>query len=174
MILANARLFPFHGVQVKASNDISHYPTSPILAFDDNLERLKLSQFAGQWTERYLKAFLQTGSNILVKLDPDTAVLRKARYFPDAEVFGVHCDGQVLGGCIGYSRDCARKIIDSGLLLGTKYTGLYYTYVKCGERVTRQDEIKAERPPTADPRRTPPGAPIFLISDPLSWIPASN
>jgi hypothetical protein len=114
------------------------------LAFDDNLERLKLSQFAGQWTERYLKAFLQTGSNILVKLDPDTAVLRKARYFPDAEVFGVHCDGQVLGGCIGYSRDCARKIIDSGLLLGTKYTGLYYTYVKCGERVTRQDEIMAD------------------------------
>src|SRR5208282_923089 len=120
------------------------YPESPILTFDDSKQRLKLSQFAGRWTERYLKAFLQTDADIVVKLDPDTAVLRRARYFPDAEVFGEHVDGQVLGGAIGYSRDCARRIIKSGLLLDTKYTCVHYTYVRFGERVTRQDEIMAD------------------------------
>jgi hypothetical protein len=120
------------------------YPESLILIFDDSKQRLKLAQFAGRWTERYLKAFLQTESDILIKLDPDTAVLRRANEFPDSEIFGEHVDGQVLGGCIGYSRDCARKIIESDLLVDSKYTGLHYTYMKFGERVSRQDEIMAD------------------------------
>lgn len=120
------------------------YPESPTLTFDDSKERLKLAQFAGRWTERYLQSFLDTDADTLIKIDPDTAVLRRAKGFPDSDIFGTHVDGQVLGGCIGYSREGARQIVDSGLLLDTKYTGVHYTYVKFGERVSRQDEIMGD------------------------------
>lgn len=109
--------------EVVVGNLKKFYPLASVLVFDDAKERLKLPQFAGRWTERYLKAFLETDADVLVKIDPDVVVVRKARRFPTVEIFGQKATGhQVLGGVIGYSRAGARKIVDSGLLLDPKYT----------------------------------------------------
>jgi hypothetical protein len=120
-----------------------YYPDAEVLVFDDAKEHLKTADKAGRWTERYLKAFLATDADVLIKVDPDTAVNGTVASFPEADVFGQRYMGQhVQGGAMGYSRAAAQKIVDSGLLLRAKYTLLEYTYAhKSGRSVSCQDRI---------------------------------
>jgi hypothetical protein len=105
-----------------------HYPDAQIMLFFDNAERLKLPKFAGRWTERYFKSFLETDETLLVKIDPDTVVNRRAD-FPDAPLFGTRrWQNMLSGAAVGYSRQTVQQIIDSKMLLDEKYTSHWYQY----------------------------------------------
>jgi hypothetical protein len=119
--------------------------------------RLKLQKFGGLWTERYLEEFIDSGERFVVKLDPDTEVLRKVEKFPDAEVFcqfkRTHAGTSLAGAAIGWSRAAAEKVLQSKLLRDGEYTKNIYAYhrftppmLKPGEElehnpIALQDEI---------------------------------
>jgi hypothetical protein len=120
--------------------------------------RLKLPQFAGLWTERYLEEFLVSSEPFVVKLDPDTKVQHKVESFPDADVFCTfkysHSGAKFFSGAaLGCSRAAAERILASKLLRDGEYTKPSYAYhryfpplLKKGEElettaISLQDEI---------------------------------
>ena len=71
--------------------------------------------------ERMLVLFLEKPTRYLFKIDPDTVIHRRFRYLPvRSGIFGTpQCGPETLsiqGGCMGFTRDCAEKILKSGML----------------------------------------------------------
>jgi hypothetical protein len=130
------------------------YPESQIsLISDEGPSHLKTADKAGQWTERWLKAFiaqLAPQANVCIKVDPDVAAVKAVTEFPVADIFGplmIFPDGAslVYGIAMGITRQAAQKILDSGLLRDAKYTAEGFTYVNSrGVRVSCQDLITAD------------------------------
>lgn len=84
--------------------------------------RLKVPEMGGAWTARWLKTGVGLGTDIIVKLDPDTGAFATAE-FPDADVFGfvMHNPLRPHGSLVGVSREAAKKILKSGALLDPLY-----------------------------------------------------
>lgn len=99
--------------------------------------RLKVQRTAGQWTLRYLKEFLKSPDELLIKIDPDTRVLAALDPIPEAEIWGrvrTTPDGIVFahGGCVGMRRAVAQRLVDSGLLESPEWQGDRYLYMRFG------------------------------------------
>src|SRR2546428_4981019 len=117
-----------------------HYPTSrvilrsdgdqdprfPLLASDHKVEfhgelRLFGIENGGAVIERMLELFLERPTRYLFKIDPDTVIHRRFKYLPGRSgVFGtLQCEEEtpsVQGGCMGFSRDSADRILQSRML----------------------------------------------------------
>lgn len=122
-------------------------------------QRLKLPDFRGAWTERFLHLLDETDDERIIKIDPDTQVNARVEW-PDAEIFSSWRDSNgkriLAGPVIGFTRRAARDIIDSGFMLDWKYKANEYTYyrfypprLKEGEEqntelVSLQDEITTD------------------------------
>jgi hypothetical protein len=105
------------------------YPDDNIITIPD-IDFLKNIINGGAWTLRYLNAFMATDGDILIRMDPDSLMLRPFAFIPETEYFGMmFADQYIHGGCKGYSRSYVQRIIDSELLLLEKYKGNEY---KCG------------------------------------------
>lgn len=94
----------------------SHCPDDTIVLIPDD-GRLKLVQ-SGAWTQRYLKAGLESDCDVIIKLDPDTCIWKpfktpQADWFGTLDIFG----GFIRGGCLGMSRATAERVVQSKLLL---------------------------------------------------------
>lgn len=114
----------------------------------------------GLWTHRYLEYFLKyTDASIVLRVDPDTCVWRNfALPVGDYDIFGTieprkYRYPYVLGGCIGFTRECAQKIVDSKLLLDSKFKHFNYQRykhhrweheVESDEQIAFQDWIVAD------------------------------
>jgi hypothetical protein len=132
------------------------YPDATILVLDDARERLKLPQYSGQWTERFLRAFLLTAEEVCIKIDPDTHVNFRAA-IPRVPIFSayrynIHGERILAGPAIGFSRATAIDLVLSGLLRDPVYSTKFYyprfypPFLKPGEEqsfemVSCQDEI---------------------------------
>lgn len=106
-------------------------------------DRLKLTKFAGSWTVRRLRLFLQTDADVCVKLDPDTKVCAKVERWPSADLFGHKQDPPAAilhGGCLGITREAAQKILDSRLLLAQRYTDLRFGYRRFHDEKKPEEE----------------------------------
>lgn len=83
-------------------------------------DRLKVAGELGRWTERYLKIFLDTECSHLIKVDPDTNILRSAANLPDPAQPTIFCrmglDRVPHGGALGFTRPMAETLITSGWL----------------------------------------------------------
>jgi hypothetical protein len=83
-------------------------------------DRLKIAGKLGQWTERYLKTFLDTDKPYLIKIDPDTKVHRPIVNLPDPSVECIFCrmgvDRVPHGGALGFTRPMAERLLSSGWL----------------------------------------------------------
>jgi hypothetical protein len=95
--------------------------------------RLKLPQFAGLWTERYLEEFLVSPEPFVLKLDPDTKVQHKVDSFPEADIFCTfkysHSGAKYFSGAaLGCSRAAAKRILASRLLRDGEYTKNIYAH----------------------------------------------
>lgn len=97
--------------------------------------RLKVPERGGAWTERWLRHGTSLGTDVIVKLDPDTGVFAHAE-FPDVEVFGALMHGPLRphGSLVGIRRDVAKKVLKSGMLADAEY-------------VTHADRYLYRRPP---------------------------
>ena len=116
-------------------------------------ERLFPSSNGGKIVQRFLNVFLQQPTDYLFKLDPDTRVHRRFRYLPTTRsVFGtlesVTSIGQVAidppnvqGGCMGFTRDAADSLAESGLLLSDELLNPQSTYADCPDMVWRAEDV---------------------------------
>ena len=91
-------------------------------------DRLKVAGELGRWTERYLKIFLDTECSHLIKVDPDTNILRSAANLPDPAQPTIFCrmglDRVPHGGALGFTRPMAKLILENGWM--TDHTILRY------------------------------------------------
>jgi hypothetical protein len=127
-----------------------YYPHARLTLCNENKERLKLPSYRGRWTERWMRRALETGAEIIVKIDPDTRCYRRIE-FPGSEVFGqiapqvaFGIPGVIFGAAIGFSRKAILKILNSGFLLDQKYSADPYRYAKNGEVLSLQDGIVSD------------------------------
>lgn len=93
----------------------THYPEASLTVIPDE-PRLKTT-LTGEWTQRYLERGLATNADVVVKIDPDTCIWRRAE-IPGTDWFGTINDKAfVRGGACGFSRSAAERLVASGLLL---------------------------------------------------------
>jgi len=92
-----------------------YYPEASRIVLPD-VPRLK-DQMTGEWTQRYLEYALATGADVIIKLDPDACVWRRAE-IPIDDWFGtISLDGNFIrGGACGFSREAAGKLVASQIL----------------------------------------------------------
>lgn len=111
--------------------------------------RWKIKYYGGMWTERYLEYMITKykENDWYIKIDPDTVVNRKIEAgVPDNyQIFSTVPERPrnvgLYGGVIGYSREVAKKIVESKMLLNPIYTRCAYTITWRGEKVSFQDLI---------------------------------
>lgn len=95
-------------------------------------ERLKTPENGGRWTNRYLSLFLaQSTFDILIKVDPDTEVIKPASNFPKGNVIFSSVYTHNLGhgrtwrvphgGALGFTRDAAREILSMRTMLNPRF-----------------------------------------------------
>jgi hypothetical protein len=114
------------------------YPNAEIVTVADS-PRLKLGEFGGQWTKRWMERVLETEADTIIKFDPDTRAQVAAANFPDFDIFGQESQddtyfagskGILLGCAIGFKRSAVKAILDSGKLLDPKYTEAPYAFTE--------------------------------------------
>ena len=117
-----------------------HYPESRVILRSDGDPNPGLSSLAsrnnvdfrlesrlfgiengGRIIERMLELFFERPTRYLFKIDPDTVIHRRFNYLPvQSGVFGtLQCELEtpsIQGGCMGFTRDAAEKILKSGWL----------------------------------------------------------
>ncbi len=100
-------------------------------------DRAKSENQKGLWTQRYLELYLKnTTESHLIRVDPDTCIWQPFS-LPSGEydIFGTispkrYKHPYVRGGCIGFTRSAAEKIVDSKMLLDDCYKGYNYQRYK--------------------------------------------
>jgi hypothetical protein len=109
----------------------------PVFVHSDGKGILKNTSQRGMWTARFLKTFLSTSYDYIIKIDPDSQIKRKFNSFPTTDIFGNVFTSSygipyIQGGCVGFTKSAAKKIIDSDYLSDKKYSEplywLLYTY----------------------------------------------
>jgi hypothetical protein len=101
-------------------------PRFPILAQRHNADfrgesRLFNIENGGAVIERMLEIFFEKPTRYLFKIDPDTVIHRRFRRLPVLSgLFGtLQCEQEtpsVQGGCMGFTRDAAERILQSQML----------------------------------------------------------
>lgn len=101
-------------------------PRFPILAKSNQVDfrgelRLFGIENGGAVIERMLVLFLEKPTRYLFKIDPDTVIHRRFKCLPvRTGLFGTlqlaHATPSIQGGCLGFTRDAAEQILQSGML----------------------------------------------------------
>lgn len=123
----NALRYCYPDARVIIRSDGDDDPEYPKLAEDygaeyiQGKERLYLLQHGGKVGHVALEAFAKKATDYLVKIDPDTLIVRPLKIMPKADIFGSpqHCGGikSIQGGFFGFKQLAAFKLYTSGLLL---------------------------------------------------------
>lgn len=106
------------------------YPNSPIMIIYDGVpsqnhigvteilgDRVKIEGKSGTFTDRYLKAFLNTDAQFCIKIDPDTEIVQRLiEPLPDKLDPIIFCRvekfGLPHGGALGVNRSMAKLLTD--------------------------------------------------------------
>lgn len=122
------RHYPTSRVVLRSDGDPD--PRFPILASQHDVDfraesRLFGIENGGAVIERMLALFLEQPTRYLFKIDPDTVIHRRFRYLPvRSGLFGtLQCVPEtpsVQGGCIGFTRDAAERILRSEMLRNSR------------------------------------------------------
>jgi hypothetical protein len=108
--------------------DASSYAHQPRIHFH---ERLKPQPNGGAWVKRWFSVALEQGSDVAIKMDPDSKVHRPFKTpLPDAQVFGALMDSPAIGRFIHGGAMCLRRsFMERALLLldDPKFKGPHFT-----------------------------------------------
>ena len=100
--------------------------------------RLKTLEYGGAWLHRLLALPLMfSGADVIIKLDPDTRIHRRFEAVPEADWFGqLRSTAFYLpiigGGCMGFSREFAERVLVSEYLLDPLYKDKRFAYQRYG------------------------------------------
>lgn len=118
------RYYPQSHVILRSDGDPD--PRFPLLARHHNIDfrgesRLFGIENGGAVIERMLVIFLEKPTRYLFKIDPDTVIHRRFKYLPvRTGLFGTLQTEKetpsIQGGCMGFTRDAAEQILQSGML----------------------------------------------------------
>jgi hypothetical protein len=106
------------------------YPASPVLLIDDRSPNFKRPENGGEWTHRYLKMAIGSGCSHIIKIDPDTTVLKAVENLPTQDC--VFCrvrevkHGERIyripaGGALGFTLGMAQRIVAGQWMLDPRY-----------------------------------------------------
>lgn len=90
-------------------------------------QHLHTQRFGGAWVERMFRTFLENSdASYLLRVEPDTLLQFCFKAVPKCDVTGnvLAIDDQrsyIHGGCVLFSREAVKKIVESGLLSDSKY-----------------------------------------------------
>jgi hypothetical protein len=110
-------------------------------------DRLRLLEYGGLWTNRFLTYFVSSNSNILIKIDPDSCLWRRFNQaFPIQDMFGtlkkVDEITYIRSAFIGIWRTAATRILESGILKDEHFKDQnLYGVLTNGEMLSKQDVI---------------------------------
>ncbi len=77
-------------------------------------QKLKIISCGALWWKRFFTEALKTNADIIFKIDPDTKIWRRLNYLPSSDFFGMlEGTAYIQGGCQGFNRKFAEKIIES-------------------------------------------------------------
>lgn len=120
----------------------------------------------GAFTQRWVDAvatYIDTDTDAIIKLDPDSYIWRFFANIPNADVFGdlywnrVTESNGVKGGCLGLSYGFLLQLAESGLLLSDVLNDVKFTYRRYGTK---------QRKKIGDQRN---GASVASEDSVLSW-----
>lgn len=85
-------------------------------------ERLFPARHGAAAVQRMFEIYLEQPTDYLFKIDPDTEIHRRFRYLPaESSMFGTVQGApdylSIQGGCLGFTRDAAERMVNSRLLL---------------------------------------------------------
>jgi hypothetical protein len=116
--------YPGSRVILRSDGDLDH--RLPTLARRNDADfrgesRLFGIENGGAVIERMLVLFLEEPTRYLFKIDPDTVIHRRFKYLPvRSGLFGTlqteRETPSIQGGCVGFTRDAAEQILQSGML----------------------------------------------------------
>ena len=94
-------------------------------------KHLKKGNTGALWVERFMRRFLDTGAEYLIKVDTDTVFHRPIRSLPKADYFGtrspaIERGSFIQGGIIGFSRSICERIVSSEILLQHRWKAYHY------------------------------------------------
>lgn len=116
--------------------------------------RIKPARFGAKWIARMLRLYLLLSqADVLVRIEPDTKVLRQFHGFPDGDLIGnIRHSGTaryIQGGGVGIKRGAARQILDSKILDDPIYQQFSYRryqepYVQPGEGTSNEELLAVD------------------------------
>lgn len=138
--------------QIVCCTDGIHYPAFTQLT-DHYIEGEQLFTYGngGAWIKRMFIAALETDCDAAVFLDPDSYMLRRFNYFPDADAAGTLMQWRdrdylyLQGGCKLIKRRAIEKIIDSGLLDASEYVNGAFGYQRYSDEHRYPSEAFSDR-----------------------------
>lgn len=97
--------------------------------------QIKDLQFGGAWCLRMLCSFLSySQADLMIRVEPDTQILRQFSFFPDADFFGNLRGNEgkqyIQGGCFGLTRHACRVLVDSDILSSPLYRTPAFGYFR--------------------------------------------
>lgn len=128
VLAACAKHLPGIQVFLMSDGDEVTYSHQPFIPFH---QRLKPQPNGGAWVKRWFEVALRHGTDVAIKLDPDSKVHRPFRKpFPDAPLFGPLMDSVAIGRFIHGGAMCVRRSFMERalpLLDNPKYRGPAFT-----------------------------------------------
>lgn len=113
----------YPNVIVTVISDGKGYPDYPAICTDYRAhfikgEKLKKASSGGRWWLRMLTHGLATGTDYVLKIDPDTKFQRKIRHWPSYDIFGTLVGSgtkweHIQGGVQGFSCSAVTRLIQS-------------------------------------------------------------
>lgn len=116
-------------------------------------QRLFYQTTGNQWIKRMFRFFqAYSEANYLIKIDPDSYVLRRFEFLPDLDISGTPFKlsdkiSFVHGGCALYSKYACQKILDTNLIDANEYrTNMAFAYRRfMAPYKQRNEEAQVER-----------------------------
>ncbi len=112
-------------------------------------QHLKELEFGGAWVHRLCEVGLTLNTDKIIKIDPDTRILRPFKEMPDADYFGELMRNRkigvniVRGGCKGYSRQVMQRAFTEKWFEDKCLTTLKFAYEKDFRNTLSEDQVTA-------------------------------
>jgi len=112
-------------------------------------QHLKELEFGGAWVHRLCEVGLTLNTDKIIKIDPDTRILRPFYEIPDADYFGELMKNRkikinlVRGGCKGYSKQVMQRAFTEKWFQDECFISPIFAYNKMHRNMLSEDQVTA-------------------------------
>ena len=117
------------------------------IRFASSREPLKTALSGWRWVQRFLINGLRLETDYFLRIDSDSRLHRRIEFVPDADMFGGLTQETIApwpfipGGCIGFKKEAAQKILQSKVLEDPFYSNpTYFAYPRYSNELRHRGE----------------------------------